>query len=75
MEMIDKLKVIYTPRVRIKDALKKVRMERAERLLDVAFGSKKKPIPGGTTPTPNPGGTTPTPGGTTPTPNPGEGNE
>ena len=71
MEMIDKLKVIYTPRVRIKDALKKVRME----LLDVAFGSKKKPIPGGTTPTPNPGGTTPTPGGTTPTPNPGEGNE
>ena len=75
MEMIDKLKVIYTPRVRIKDALKKVRMERAERLLDVAFGSKKKPIPGGTTPTPNPGGTTHTPGGTTPTPNPGEGNE
>ena len=70
MEMIDKLKVIYTPRVRVKDALKKVRLER---LLDVAFGSKKKPTPGGTIPTP--GGTTPNPGGTTPTPNPGEGNE
>lgn len=45
IELVDKTKVIYTPRVKVKTALKGVRLERAERVLDVAYNSlgKKKP--------------------------------
>ena len=57
VELVDKAKVIYTPRVKVKTALKGVRLERAERVLDVPYKSsdkKKKPEGGG--------GSTPTPG-------------
>ena len=58
---VDKAKVIYTPRVKVKTALKGVRLERAERVLDVACKpaekKKKDTKPGGgsTTPTDNGG--------------------
>mgnify|MGYP000849244778 CR=1 FL=1 len=59
VELVDKAKVIYTPRVKVKTALKGVRLERSERALDVPYKSsdkkKKKPEGGGGT-TPNPGG-------------------
>lgn len=42
IELVDKAKVIYTPRVKVKTALKGVRMERAERVLDVAYASSGK---------------------------------
>ncbi|WP_025843338.1 HU family DNA-binding protein [Porphyromonas gingivicanis] len=44
IDLVDKAKVIYTPRVKVKVALKGVRLERADRLLDVAYNSlgKKK---------------------------------
>ena len=57
VELVDKAKVIYTPRVKVKTALKGVRLERAERVLDVPYKSsdkKKKPEGGG--------GSTPAPG-------------
>ncbi|WP_052110478.1 HU family DNA-binding protein [Porphyromonas sp. COT-108 OH1349] len=47
IELVDKAKVIYTPRVKVKTALKGVRMERAERVLDVVYkpsGKKKSEI-------------------------------
>lgn len=49
IEHVDKAKVIYTPRVKVKTALRGVRMERAERVLDVAYASsgKKKEDNGG----------------------------
>ena len=55
VELVDKAKVIYTPRVKVKTALKGVRMERAERVLDVACKpaekkKKDKPEGGGSTP-------------------------
>lgn len=40
-------KVIYTPRIRVKTALKDVRIERAESALDVAYKSSGKKKPGG----------------------------
>jgi len=42
IELVDKAKVIYTPRVKVKTALKGVRMERAERVLDVPYASSGK---------------------------------
>ncbi|WP_298525379.1 HU family DNA-binding protein [uncultured Porphyromonas sp.] len=45
VELVDRAKVIYTPRIKVKTALKGVRMERAERALDVPYdssGKKKK---------------------------------
>lgn len=57
VELVDKAKVIYTPRVKVKSALKGVRLERAERVLDVPYATKKK----GTKPKEE-GGTSPTPG-------------
>ncbi|MDP0532212.1 histidinol phosphate aminotransferase [Porphyromonas gingivalis] len=42
IELVDKAKVIYTPRVKVKTALKGIRMERAERVLDVAYASSNK---------------------------------
>ncbi|GAD07109.1 DNA-binding protein, histone-like family [Porphyromonas crevioricanis JCM 13913] len=50
---MDKAKVIYTPRVKVKTALKGVRLERAERVLDVAYnslGKKKENNGGGSSP-------------------------
>lgn len=60
VELVDKAKVIYTPRVKIKTALKGVRLERAERFLDVPYKSsakkkKDKPEGGGSTPVPGNG--------------------
>ena len=61
VELVDKAKVIYTPRVKVKTALKGVRLERAERALDVPYksvGKKKKKDPqqgGGSTPPDNGG--------------------
>ena len=43
VELVDKAKVIYTPRMKVKTALKGVRMERAERVLDVPYASSVKP--------------------------------
>ena len=43
VELVDKAKVIYTPRMKVKTALKGVRMERAERVLDVPYASSIKP--------------------------------
>ena len=40
---MDKAKVIYTPRMKVKTALKGVHMERAERVLDVPYASSIKP--------------------------------
>jgi len=59
IDLVDKAKVIYTPRVKVKTALKGVRLERAERVLDVPYATatKKK----GTKPKEE-GGTSPTPG-------------
>lgn len=52
IDLVDKAKVIYTPRVKVKTALKGVRMERAERVLDVPYNSSgkktEKPSPGDT---------------------------
>lgn len=42
VELVDKAKVIFTPRVKVKTALKGVRLERAERVLDVAYNSSGK---------------------------------
>ncbi|SJL27829.1 histidinol-phosphate aminotransferase [Porphyromonas gingivalis] len=42
VELVDKAKVIYTPRMKVKTALKGVRMERAERVLDVPYASSIK---------------------------------
>ena len=42
IDLVDKAKVIYTPRVKVKAALKGVRMERAESVLDVAYSPDKK---------------------------------
>ncbi|GAD05157.1 histidinol phosphate aminotransferase [Porphyromonas crevioricanis] len=53
VELVDKAKVIYTPRVKVKTALKGVRLERAERVLDVAYnslGKKKENNGGGSSP-------------------------
>lgn len=50
IDMVDKTKVIYTPRVKIKTALKGVRMERAERVLDVAYKASDKPSTGSNKP-------------------------
>ncbi len=60
VELVDKAKVIYTPRVKVKTALKGVRMERAERVLDVACKpeekkKKDKPEGGGSTSEPGNG--------------------
>ena len=60
VELVDKAKVIYTPRVKVKTALKGVRLERAERVLDVPYKSsekkkKDKPEGGGSTPAPGNG--------------------
>ena len=59
VELVDKTKGIYTPRVKVKTALKGVRLERAERVLDVPYKSsdkkKKKPEGGGGSAS-NPGG-------------------
>ena len=61
VDLVDKAKVIYTPRVKVKTALKGVRLERAERALDVPYksvGKKKKKDPkegGGSTPPENDG--------------------
>ena len=56
VELVDKAKVIYTPRVKVKTALKGVRLERAERVLDVACTpaekKKKDTKPGGGSTTP-----------------------
>ena len=52
VEFVDKAKVIYTPRMKVKTALKGVRMERAERVLDVPYASSVKPNPRTTTNTP-----------------------
>ena len=43
VELVDKAKVIYMPRMKVKTALKGVRMERAERVLDVPYASSVKP--------------------------------
>ena len=62
VELVDKAKVIYTPRVKVKTALKGVRLERAKRVLDVACKpaeKKKKDTKlgrGGATPSPDNGG-------------------
>ena len=42
VELVDKAKVIYMPRMKVKTALKGVRMERAERVLDVPYASSIK---------------------------------
>lgn len=42
VELVDKAKVIYTPRVKVKTALKGVRLERSERALDVPYKSAAK---------------------------------
>lgn len=60
IDLVDKAKVIYTPRVKVKTALKGVRLERAERVLDVPYKSsekkkKDKPEGGGSTPAPGSG--------------------
>ena len=49
VDLVDKTKVIYTLRVKVKTALRGVRLERAERVLDVAYNSleKKKSTPQG----------------------------
>lgn len=44
--LVGKAKVIYTPRIKVKTALKDVRIERAESALDVAYKSAGKK-PGG----------------------------
>lgn len=62
VDLVDKAKVIYTPRIKVKTALKGVRLERAERVLDVACKpSDKKKKKGskeneGTSPTPGDNG-------------------
>ncbi len=61
VELVDKAKVIYTPRIKVKTALKGVRMERAERALDVPYDSSGKKKKGskeneGTSPTPGDNG-------------------
>ena len=58
VELVDKAKVIYTPRVKVKTALKGVRLERAERALDVPYKSSEKKKKG----KPEGGGSTPAPG-------------
>ena len=42
VDLVDKTKVIYTPRVKVKTALRGVRLERAERVLDVAYSTSGK---------------------------------
>lgn len=42
VELVDKAKVIYTPRVKVKTALKGVSLERSERALDVSYKSAAK---------------------------------
>ena len=42
VELVDKAKVIYTSRVKVKTALKGVRLERSERALDVPYKSAAK---------------------------------
>lgn len=57
VDLVDKAKVIYTPRVKVKTALKGVRMERAESVLDVPYATAGKPKDtkpnGGGTPSPS----------------------
>ncbi|WP_025842354.1 HU family DNA-binding protein [Porphyromonas gingivicanis] len=53
VSLVAKTKVIYTPRIKIKTALKGVRLERSERVLDVPYASAKKDnTPSPSTPTP-----------------------
>lgn len=61
VELVDKTKVIYTPRVKVKTALKGVRLERAEQALDVPYNSASKKKKGsteneGSSPAPDNGG-------------------
>lgn len=42
VDLVDKTKVIYTPRIKVKTALRGVRLERAERVLDVAYSTSGK---------------------------------
>lgn len=61
VDLVDKAKVIYTPRIKVKTALKGVRLERAERVLDVACKPADKKKKGskeneGTSPTPGDNG-------------------
>lgn len=42
VELVDKTKGIYTPRVKVKTALKGVRLERTEHVLDVAYSTSGK---------------------------------
>lgn len=61
VDLVDKAKVIYTPRIKVKTALKGVRLERAERVLDVACKPSDKKKKGskeneGTSPTPGDNG-------------------